>query len=76
MGVRPNEKRVFKNYKFIIKRTDMPCFKAYFTNYTQIKEEIGIPKTTFYAIMKGNQYKKWQNFTIEKCRIPVSSLNN
>ena len=76
MGVRPNEKRVFKNYKFIIKRTDMPHFQAFFTNYTQVKNEIGIPKTTFYAMMRGDDYKKWRNYTIEKCRIPVNTLTN
>tara|TARA_R110002020_G_scaffold75682_2_gene192375 strand:+ start:161 stop:448 length:288 start_codon:yes stop_codon:yes gene_type:complete len=74
MGVRPNEKRVFKNYKFVITRTDMPCFKAYFTNYYDIKADIGIPKTTFYSIVGGKEFNKWKNYSIEKCKIPVKDI--
>ena len=74
MGVKPNEKRVFKNYKFIIKDNNRPNWEAYFTTHIEVKETIGIPKTTFYAMMRGKPYKKWKDYTIEKCRISIKDI--
>ncbi len=74
MGVRPDEKRVFKNYKFVITRNDNPNYKAYYRTHMEIQEDLGIPKTTFYAMIRGKPYKKWENINIEKCRICVKDV--
>ena len=38
---------------------------------TDITDEIGIPKTSIYAIINGKPRRKWAGYRIEKCRVPV-----
>jgi hypothetical protein len=38
---------------------------------TDITAEIGIPKTSIYAIINCKPRHKWLDFIIEKCRVPV-----
>jgi len=74
MGVRPDEKRVFKNYKFVVTKNNNPNFKAYYRTHEEIEQDLGIPKTTFYAMIRGVNYKKWSDFNINKCRISVKEV--
>ena len=42
-----------------------------FKQSTDITAELGIPKTSIYAIINHKPRRKWCDVQIEKCRVPV-----
>jgi hypothetical protein len=69
-----NQMRNFKNYRYIIKNSEMPHFVAFCQNWQDVLTVAGIPRSGLYLILKGLNPPKYHKWSITRTNLPKMAL--
>lgn len=69
-----DERREFKNFRYIITNDDMPQFQAFCQNWQEVFEASGIPRSGLYLILKGRKPRKHIKWNIVRTTLERSHL--
>ena len=72
---RPKGSKLNTTYRFMILDTDTNE-KHHFFSTGDILDELGIPATTVFYMLKSETHscKVWSNYEVHRCRIPAKKL--
>lgn len=69
-----DERRDFKNFRYIITNTDMPDFQVYCQNWQEVKEKCGIPRSALFLILNDRTPRKHIKWQISRTKVEKSHL--
>ncbi len=74
---RPKGAKQTNTYRFMVLDKDTNE-KHHFFSTSDILDEIGIPATTVFYMLKNETHscKVWSNYEVHRCRIPAKKLKN